>query len=44
MFSNHERLKLKINNKEIWRIHKYVEIIQHALKIDNGSEKKSQEK
>lgn len=26
MFSNHSVMILEINNKEIWEIHKYVEI------------------
>ena len=32
MFSDYNGMKLGINNKEIWEIHKYVEIKQHTPK------------
>lgn len=30
MFSKHNEVKLEINNKEICKMHKYMEIKQHA--------------
>jgi len=43
MLSGHNRMKLKIDKKEIWRIQKYVEIKNH-FQVNNGSKKKSQRK
>lgn len=32
MFSNHNGMKLESNNKEIWEMHRCVEIKQHTAK------------
>lgn len=32
MFSNHHRMKLEINNKEMWEIYRSVEIKPHTAK------------
>ena len=41
MFSDYNRIKLKISNQKIWKIHKYF-MIKHTLPTAYGSKKLSQ--
>lgn len=36
MFSDHHEIKLKTNNKDIWKILKYLEIKQHTSNYPVG--------
>lgn len=41
MFSDYNRIKLKISNQKIWKVHKYF-MIKHTLPTAYGSKKLSQ--
>ena len=38
IFSDHNGLKLEINSRESWKVHKYLEIKQHTLEHQRTKE------